>query len=149
MVTFARKIWGHFYQKYVFFRLKKGEGLVFQSGENFVLFNMLSLDFILIFGLNFFIGLGCYFAWASPLTESCFLRDGTPHGWWDFSWMEEQARCMIRGDTSWQIALYIFWVLFLCERVWDIFCSWFTFFNTLFIFNQFVWFLSIMKNILS
>ena len=32
-----------FCQKWVFFRLKKGEGLVFQSGEDFIPFNRLSL----------------------------------------------------------------------------------------------------------
>ena len=37
------KKWGHFCQKWVFFRLKKGEGLVFQSGEDFIIFNLLSL----------------------------------------------------------------------------------------------------------
>ena len=44
MITFARKKWGH--KKWVFFRLKKCEELVFQSGEYFIIFNLLSLFYM-------------------------------------------------------------------------------------------------------
>ena len=42
-VAFARKRWGYFCPKLVYFRLEKGEGLVFQSRDDFIPFNQLSL----------------------------------------------------------------------------------------------------------